>query len=249
MPQGTPIIPELRNQLAVVTGAGSGIGKAIARALAEHGATVQLIGRRQAPLDALRAELVSAGHDAAVHPCDLTRDDEIFALRDSLTTRHARVDVLVHCAGAISLGPIASAPVSDFDIQYRINVRAPYLLTQVLLPLIQKGRGQIVFVNSSVGLRTKEHVGAYAATKHALKAIADTLRMEVNPSGVRVLSVYPGNTATPMQQAIQQQTGQPIAPENLIAPEDVAAVILNALLLPRTAEVTDIHLRPLGKPR
>jgi short-subunit dehydrogenase len=238
----------LRNQLAVVTGAGSGIGLAIASALAEHGATVQLVGRQRAPLDDLRAKLVSAGHQAETRTCDLTRDEEIMALRDRLVAEHGRVDILVHSAGTISLGPIASAPVSNFDNQYRINVRAPYLLTQVLLPLVQKGPGQIVFINSSVGLRAKEQVGAYAATKHALKAIADTLRMEINSSGVRVLSVYPGNTATSMQEIVQKHAGEHIDAEYLLQPADVASVVINALCLPRTAEVTDIHIRPFKKP-
>jgi NADP-dependent 3-hydroxy acid dehydrogenase YdfG len=247
MTPSTPII-DLCNQLAVVTGAGSGIGLAIASALAAHGAVVQLVGRQRAPLDDLRTKLISAGHQAETRPCDLTRDEEILVLRDRLVAEHGRVDILVHSAGTISLGPIASAPISDFDNQYRINVRAPYLLTQALLPQIQKGQGQIVFVNSSVGLRTKEHVGAYAASKHALKAIADTLRMEINSSGVRVLSVYPGNTATSMQETVQSYAGERIDAEYLLQPADIASTVIHALCLPRTAEVTDIHIRPFKKP-
>jgi NADP-dependent 3-hydroxy acid dehydrogenase YdfG len=156
--------------------------------------------------------------------------------------------MLVHSAGTIALGPIASAPIADFDHQFRVNVRAPYLLTQALLPLIEQVTGQIVFVSSSVAVRTKENVGAYAATKHALRAIADTLRMEVNAKGIRVLSVYPGNTATAMQEQIRQWTQQrTVDPSQLLQPEDVAAVIVDALTLPRTAEVTDIHVRPMRK--
>ena len=109
-------------------------------------------------------------------------------------------------AGTISLGAIESTPIDDFVKQYGINVRAPYLLTQALLPLVKLSQGEIVFINSSAGIHTKEQIGAYAASKHALRAIADTLRMEVNAFGVRVLSVYPGNTATAMQDAIQDFT-------------------------------------------
>jgi len=246
MAPGTSV--NLRNQIAVVTGAGSGIGLAIASALAEHGADVQLVGRQRAPLDDLRTKLVSAGYQAEASPCDLTRDEQVLALRDRLVAEHGRVDILVHCAGTISLGPIATAPVSDFDNQYRINARAPYLLTQVLLPLIQKSQGQIVFVNSSVGLRTKEQVGAYAAAKHALKAIADTLRMEINSTGVRVLSIYPGNTATSMQETVQSYAGEHIDAKFLLQPADIASTVIHALCLPRTAEITDIHIRPFKKP-
>jgi short-subunit dehydrogenase len=238
---------DLTNRIAVVTGAGSGIGKAVARALAVRGARVCLVGRRRDVLEDFRAELAAAGWHAETHSCDLSRDEAIFALRDALTKAHGRVDVLVHSAGTIVLGPIATAPIADLDEQFRVNVRAPYLLTQSLLPLIAKVAGQIVFVNSSLAVRTKESAGAYAATKHALKAVADTLRMEVNSMGVRVVSIYPGNTATPMQERIQQQTGEVLDASCMLQPEDVAAAIVETLSIARSAEVTDLHVRPMRK--
>lgn len=237
----------LSNAIAVVTGAGSGIGKAAARALAVRGASVCLVGRRREPLDALRAELAAAGLCAEAHPCDLARDEAVTTLRDTLARNHGRVDILVHSAGTIALGPIASAPIADFDEQFRVNVRAPYLLTQALLPLLEKSAGQVVFVNSSLAVRTKERAGAYAATKHALKAVADTLRLECNALGIRVISIYPGNTATPMQQRISQQTGETLDDSCFLQAEDIATLILEALTMPRGAEVTDVHIRPMRK--
>ena len=91
-------------------------------------------------------------------------------------------------------------------------------------------------------------VGQYAAMKHALRALADTLREEVNRDGVRVLSVFLGRTATPMQAAVHRVESRVYEPEPLLQPADVAAVVISALSLPRTAEVTDIHIRPLRKP-
>jgi NADP-dependent 3-hydroxy acid dehydrogenase YdfG len=105
-----------------------------------------------------------------------------------------------------------------------------------------------VFVNSSVGLNARANVGQYAATKHALKALADSLRDEVNADAVRVLSVFLGRTATPMQASVHEMEGKEYHPERLLLPEDVAAVVINALSLPRSAEVTDINIRPLIKP-
>ncbi len=236
----------LHGQTALITGASSGIGQAVARQMAARGCGVCLVGRNIGRLDALRNELQVLAPSQA-YPGDIAEESEVRRLCADILRDHARVDLLIHCAGAISLGAIANAPVEDLDHQYRVNLRAPYLLTQLLLPQLKASRGQIVFVNSSVGTRVKENVGAYAATKHALKAIADTLRMEINSFGIRVLSVYPGNTATPMQQAIQQLTGRTIDVENLLTPADVADVILQALSLPRTAEVTDINIRPMGK--
>lgn len=239
---------QLKNCVAVVSGASSGIGKAIALALGEHGATLCLVGRRPEMLEAVREEMYAACPPAEVYACDLVRDGDVLALRDRLTSKLGRVDILVHGAGTIMLGAIESLPIGDFDQQYRINVRAPYLLTQALLPLIKSAQGQIVFINSTVGFGVKENVGAYAASKHALRAVADTLRLEINTYGVRVLSVYPGNTATPMQEAIQDYTGKRLDTPYLLQPEDVASAILHALLLPRSAEVTDIHIRPFRKP-
>jgi NAD(P)-dependent dehydrogenase (short-subunit alcohol dehydrogenase family) len=140
------------------------------------------------------------------------------------------------------------ASIEDLDLQFAVNVRGPYLLTQRLLPLLAVPGGQIVFINSSVGLAARQaQLGQYSATKHALKAITDSLREELNPKGIRVLSVYLGRTATPMQEAIFREEGKPYHPELLLQPEDVASVVVHALTLPSTAEVTDISMRPMSK--
>jgi NADP-dependent 3-hydroxy acid dehydrogenase YdfG len=239
----------LAEQIAIVTGATSGIGRAIVDALAESGAALVLLGRRQDSLESVSQELRRNGREVTAYKCDLLVEDQIRDIGDQIGRRFARIDILIHCAGTIALGPIASAPVDDLDLQYRINVRAPYLLTQLLLPQIISSHGQVVFVNSSVGIRTKPDTGAYAATKHALKAIADTLRMEVNAQDVRVLTILPGNTATAMQETIRDYTGASTDVESLLQPEDVASIVTHALLMPRTAEVTDISIRPMRKAR
>ena len=102
-------------------------------------------------------------------------------------------------------------------------------------------------MNSTVGLQARAGVGAYAASKHALRAVADALREEVNPDGVRVLSVYPGRTATPQQAAIHAEEGTPYRPERLLQPADVAAAVVHALTMDRTAEITDLRVRPMQK--
>jgi NADP-dependent 3-hydroxy acid dehydrogenase YdfG len=157
------------------------------------------------------------------------------------------VDVLVHSAGVIHFGKLESVPMDEFDSQYRVNVRGPYLLTQALLPMIKKSQGQIVFINSSAGLNAGANLSHYAATKHALKAVSDSLRAEVNGDGVRVLSVYPGRTATPMQFKVHDVEGKRYQPERLLQPDDVASVVMHALGLPRTAEITDVSIRPMLK--
>jgi NAD(P)-dependent dehydrogenase (short-subunit alcohol dehydrogenase family) len=146
------------------------------------------------------------------------------------------------------VGQVSSLPVEELDRQYRTNVRAPYLLTQLLIPMLESAAGQIVFVSSSAVRRAVAGMGAYAATKHAVRALADALREELNPSGIRVLTVYPGRTAGPMQETLHQLEGRPYRLDRLLQPDDVAAIILDTLSLPRSAEVTDIDIRPMLKP-
>jgi short-subunit dehydrogenase len=238
----------LADQVAVITGAGSGIGRAIALGLATQGATLGLVGRKSETLDAVAVQARATAPQVICYPVDLTRDEDVQALATRLRQDFGGVDLLVHSAGVFIQGRLETAPVEELDRQYRTNVRAPYFLTQVLLPMLRSRRGQIVFINSSVGLMTaRANCGQYAATKHALKAIADSLRDEINAEGVRVLSVYPGRTASPMQAAVHEMEGRIYHPEWLMQPEDVAAVVINALSLSRSAEVTDINVRPIQK--
>jgi len=237
----------LANQIAVVTGAGSGIGGAIAKALAAGGARVCLVGRTREKLEATASSISAGTPRPRVFPIDLTLDSQIEALRADLERTFGQVDVLVHSAGVISKGKLAEHAVECLDLQYRANVRAPYLLTQSLLPLLRVRPGQIVVVGSSVALRAPAGVSQFSATQHSLKAIADSLRDEVNPYGVRVLNVFPGRTATPRQAALYSLEGKEYQPDRLLQPEDIASITMSALSLPRTAEVTEIHIRPLIK--
>lgn len=237
----------LTDKVVVVTGASSGIGRAIALTLAAQGVTLCLLGRKVETLEAV-AEIARETAPRVLSYCaDLAVDEDIWQLSAQLERDLGHIDVLVHSAGAIALGKLQNASVHDFDWQYQVNVRAPYLLTQALLPMLISCQGQIVFINSSAGLSAKASLGQYAATKQALKAIADSLREEVNADGLRVLSVFPGRTASPMQAAVHEMESKAYHPERLMQPQDVAAVVSNALSLPRSAEVTDIRIRPFKK--
>ena len=239
---------QFSGQVAVVTGSSSGIGKAVALGLASRGAAVYLLGRDSERLQKVREEMGANAKLTQCYPIDLTRDSEVKGLYHRVRNDFGDIDILIHSAGIISLGGVLSAPVADLDRQYRTNVRAVYFLTQIMLPLLKERRGQIVFFNSSAGLRVNANAAQYSATKHAIKAIADSLREEVNPAGLRVLNVYIGRTATPMQENVHSIEGKTYRPEQLLQPDDVASVVLNALSLPPTAEVTEIHIRPLTKP-
>lgn len=155
-----------------------------------------------------------------------------------------RIDSLLHVAGIVDLGAVADLAPTLWDQQLAVNLVAPAELTRLLLPVLRVSRGQVVFVNSSAGLRTHAGWGAYAASKHGLRALADALRAEEAGHGVRVTSIYPGRTATPMQERVHQQEGAEYDAERFMTADAVATTILTALDLPRDAEITDLTVRP-----
>jgi NADP-dependent 3-hydroxy acid dehydrogenase YdfG len=230
----------------VVTGASSGIGREIAVELALAGATVCAVARRRDELE-VTATLGRGGGQFELFEADLVDDEQVERLGETLLARESGVHVLVHSAGTISRGDLEKASISDLDRQYAANVRAPYLLTQILLPALCAIEGQIVFINSTAGRIARANTGQYAATQHARRAIADSLREEINPKGVRVVTVYPGRTATPLQAKIHEIEGKSYVPERLMQPGDVASVVVNALTLPRSAELTEVSIRPMLK--
>ncbi len=240
------------DRVAVVAGATGAIGGAVARSLAGEGACLLLLGRDEARLRALAGELEAGG--ARVRPVagDLAGQaaaEAAEAAGAAAAELGDGVDVLVHAAGAFRAGPVESAPVGDLDLQFAVNVRAPYLLTRRLLPGLRARGGLVVFVNSTAGLGAVAGSAAYAASKHALRAIAEGLRAEVNDDGVRVLSVYPGRTRGRMQREVCRAFGQRYDAERFLDPADVAAAIIDAAALPPSAEVCDLRLRPARKPR
>jgi NADP-dependent 3-hydroxy acid dehydrogenase YdfG len=240
----------LVGRIAVVTGASSGIGRALALQLVTEGATVLAVGRDEARLAALAKEAEGPGTLVA-EQLDLTDDTARDTFAAAATARHRRVDHLVHCAGGYVRAPIAKPSLDDFDAQYAANVRAPFALTRALLPALQAAgasRGaDVVVVNSSQGVRAAGGTSQFAATQHAMRAVADSLRQEVNANGIRVCTIHLGRTATPRQEVIHAQEGRVYRPELLVQPQNVAEVLVGVLALPPTAEVTEIHLRPAKK--
>ena len=234
-------------QAAVVTGASSGIGAAIALALASEGVTLHLTGRNREALHGVTEQARKSSPNVVPYQADLSVDEDLEKLTVALQRNCAGLDVLVHCAGIISLAPVESASIVDFDQQYKTNVRAPFALTQGLLPALRNSHGSVVFINSSAGMTTRANISQYAGTKHALKAFADCLRAEVNHDDIRVLSIYPGRTASPQQAAIFKLEGKLYTPELLMQPDDIAQIVVDALKVKRSAEVTDISIRPMRK--
>ena len=162
---------QLKNKIALVTGASSGIGESISLELAKEGAKVCLTGRDSRKLKTVfdKCQKYSAG--GCFQAADLANDEDIDVLVKKIKKDFGSLDILVHSAGTISLGKIEEDSVDNFDKQFKVNLRAPYVLTQMLLPLLKKGEaGQIIFINSTMGTSVKASVGQYAATKHGKRA-------------------------------------------------------------------------------
>jgi NADP-dependent 3-hydroxy acid dehydrogenase YdfG len=231
-------------KVAVITGGSRGIGKAIALKLAAEGAELCLIGRN---LETLQETACQSGAPARLYKTDLSIPKEVESLVERLNAELERVDILVNCAATYARAEFIPAPVEEFDKLYAVNVRAPFRLTQGLLPDLIETKGQVVFINSSVVRAPAPKVAHYAATKHALRSLADTLREEVNEKGVRVISIYPGRTAGAIQEWLFEQEKRPYKPERLLQPDDIAEMVYHALTQPCTAEMTDIYSRPFRK--
>jgi NAD(P)-dependent dehydrogenase (short-subunit alcohol dehydrogenase family) len=232
----------LSGTVALVTGASGDIGRAIANDLLAAGAEVFMVSRSMARLRRPPPP-DSVGERCHFIAADLTDNDALGHLGAELAAR-GRLDLLVLSSGIYE----RSREPAVFVRQISANLVGPYALVQRLLPLLIEARGQIVFINSTQGLRAAAGVGQFAATQHAMKAVADSLRDEVNAHGVRVTSIFLGRTATERQRAIFATEGRPYLPERLVQPADVAEVVLCALQLPRTSELTELMLRPMQKP-
>jgi short-subunit dehydrogenase len=220
----------------LVTGAGSGIGAAVAQRLLERGDQVVVLARSSERADEMRADL--PGVDVLVADLDRPESVESLVLPDSL-------DSVVHVAGVVELGSVAELSVEDWASQLRVNLVAPAALTRVALPALRAARGTVVFVNSTAGLSASPQWSAYAASKHGLRALADSLRGEEAAAGVRVTTVFPSRTATPMQEKVHQQEGRAYDAAAWIRPETVADAILHVLDLPRDATIPDLTVRPV----
>jgi NADP-dependent 3-hydroxy acid dehydrogenase YdfG len=222
--------------VALVAGASGDIGQAICAAFACAGVQVIAIGRNRERLAALAAR-----HPEAIEPVVADQTHEVGrATAQTAAARRGRLDLLVLGSGIYE----RSDNPGVLARQFAANVEAPYALLHALLPLLAGSSGLVVFLNSTQGLIASPGVGQFAATQHAMRAIANSLREEVNPDGIRVSSVFLGRTATTRQAAIFAAEGRPYAPERLIQPDDVARMVLALFTMPTTAEVTDISVRP-----
>lgn len=228
----------------LVTGGSSGIGAAVVATLADHAWRVLATGRDG---DRLATVARPLGGRVATAVADLTHAHDLEAL--AALAGAEPLDAIVHAAGVVALGKLTEAEPDDLDRQWHVNVAAPVRLTRALMPALRASRGHVLFVNSGAGRRANAGWGGYAASKFALRAIADAWRAEEADHGVRFTSLYPGRTDTPMQRAVFEAEGRDYDAAGGAAPDGVAPVgavaeaIRQALEAPPAATWTDLEVR------
>ncbi|WP_430334874.1 SDR family oxidoreductase [Rhodococcus sp. ACT016] len=220
---------------ALITGGSRGLGAAIARELAPSHQLI-LGGRSAESLEPIAGELA-----AAPWPVDLT---DYAAVAEAVADID-RLDVLVHNAGVAELATVAETSVDMWHRTLDANVVAVAELTRLLLPALRAAHGHVVLINSGSGLRANAGWGAYAASKFALRAFGDVLRLE-EPM-LRVTSIHPGRIDTDMQRAIVRAEGREYDADQFLTPETVARAVRHAVETPRDAHPTEIVLRPVPR--
>ena len=192
---------ELKGKISLVTGASSGIGKEVALALAQKGAKVALVARNTQALAEIKQRINDKGQTAEMFPQDLTKLDEIPGLIERIRNHFGGpVDLLVNSAGIAVLGMVENVPLHAYENIFKINFFVPLMLIQMVTSDMKiKGSGQIINITSGVGKRGLPGVSPYCATKFSLNALTESIRVELDPFGVHVMSFSPGLVSTEFQ--------------------------------------------------
>jgi len=236
---------ELDGQVAVVTGAGRGIGHAVALRLGGMGATVALAGRDKARLGAVRDQVLSSGGRAESHLCDLREPASIEALGNAVRERHGHCDILINNAGvAITGKPLHELAPEDWETMFATNLRAPYLMIRNLAPLMTAARsGHIINISSLAGKNVLPEGAAYSASKWGLNGLTYSVAEELRQYNVRVSVIAPGSVNTHFGGG-----GSTKDPTRMIQPGDVAQVVAMLVTQAPTSFVSEVLLRPTMKP-
>ena len=221
-------MPSLKGQIAVVTGASRGIGRAIARRLANSDCDLALLARSDADLQALAWEIKTAGREALAIPADMRDPAQVAGALEKALAYFGRVDILVNNAGLWRYGLVQDLTLEDWDEMFDVNVRGVFLCCKQALPsMLARGRGHIVNIGSVSGLFGETEGAGYCATKWALRGFTQSLYKEVGPKGIRVTLIEPGT--------VNNDEGKSDGDRALIQNEDIAELVHAAVTLaPRT---------------
>jgi NAD(P)-dependent dehydrogenase (short-subunit alcohol dehydrogenase family) len=235
--------PNLK-QIAVITGAGQGMGRAIALKLAGGGYEVILIGRTRAKLEQVRAEIDRMGYPARVYQVDVTVGQQVEHMKQDLARTVGQVDVLVNGAGEALIASLEDTSEADWDRVIAVNLKGPFLMVRALLPLLRKSPSAMVInVASKVALSNyHEQVAAYSAAKTGLLGFTHALAAELREEGIRVVGLCPGPVDTPMRWAATPDHD----PRQVMDVETIADTVMHLVQLPKGVTMGDILIQSIN---
>jgi NAD(P)-dependent dehydrogenase (short-subunit alcohol dehydrogenase family) len=237
-------VNNLEGKVAIVTGAGRGIGKAVSVSLAKAGCRVVLAARTREQIEAVQKEILSQGGDALAIPTDLTADEDIQRLVEASQSKWGAADILINNAGWGKRAPVVGASLTDWDQTFRLNLRAPMVLAKALLPnMIAKREGAVINIGSVSGKTGEANGAAYSASKFGLIGFTQSLYEEVREHGIKVAVILPGFVDTPLIPPNRQ-----LDRSKMIQTDDIAQTVLFVLTSPATCCPVEITLRPQRTP-
>lgn len=234
---------EMSGRVAVVTGGGTGIGRAIAARLAGEGCRVAICGRTRETLREAEESIRSAGGEAIAVPADVRREEDVERLRDLVRQQLGDATILVNNAGIGVFGSVLDLAAADFDRVFDTNVKGVFLCTRAFAPaMVGLGDGVIVNVASLAGKNAFAGGSVYAASKHAVLGMSKCAMLDLRPKGVRVLAVCPGSVMTPFFDG----TGRTPDPTKALSAEDVAETVIHAIRMSDRGTLSEIEIRPVN---
>jgi NAD(P)-dependent dehydrogenase (short-subunit alcohol dehydrogenase family) len=237
-------VNNLEGKVAIVTGAGRGIGKAISVSLAKAGCRIVLAARTREQIEVVQEEILSQGGDALGVPTDLTADEDIQRLVEESQAKWGAVDILINNAGWGKRAPVVGASLTDWDQTFRLNLRAPMVLAKALLPnMIAKREGAVINIGSVSGKTGEANGAAYSASKFGLIGFTQSLYEEVREHSIKVAVILPGFVDTPLIPPNRQ-----LDRSKMIQADDIARTVLFVLTSPATCCPVEITVRPQRTP-
>lgn len=227
----------LKGKNALITGAGKGIGKAIALALAAEGVNLALIARTEKDLEVVAKEVRKAGVRAELATADVANITSVNQAVEKLVAALGPVDILINNAGVGRFGKFMEMPVADWEEVVKVNLFGAYYVTRAILPsMLERQTGDIVNISSSAGQKGAPVTSAYSASKFGLIGMSESLMLEVRKSNIRVFTLTPSTVATEMAVNLNLTDGNP---EKVMQAEDVAELVVSQLKLNRRVVVKE----------
>lgn len=241
----------IAGKVIVITGASSGLGEAAARLLAEQGATLVLAARRADRIQQLAEELKQKGANALALITDVTKHEQVKQLVDTAVQTFGKVDVIINNAGLMPAAPIGRLKIEEWDAMIDVNLKGVLYGIAAVLPYMKEQRsGHIINVSSVAGHKVPNGNAVYAATKFAVRALSEGLRVEVKPHNIRTTVISPGAVATELTNTISEPdiaAAYNKAYEKAIPAESFARAVVYAIGQPEEVDINEILFRPISQ--